>query len=347
MNKNKILLLKEYDHEFSTNLASEIIHTPLISKDAGETLGYSRENRPIKAFRFGSGGKNISLLAGCHADEPVGPRLLRHFISYLKSHPSQSPLLSKYSWWIVPHINPDGAFRNQSWYTDDDEVYDCERYLNSVIREKPGDDIEFGFPRNTEDHRARPETQAIYSWWHKANVPFHLHASLHGMAVASGPWFLLEKDWWPRCSKLKQMCEEKVCSMGYELHDVDRKGEKGFHRLAKGFCSRPDSVSMANYFLERKDKKMAAKFRPSSMETIRSLGGDPLTLVSEMPLFIVPREALNPDDSLRWKEKIHHWRQGNRKWATLKELKGMPVKDQMILQWTFISAGLLVVDSCS
>ena len=45
---------------------------------------------------------------------------------------------------------------------------------------------------------------------------------------------------------------------------------------------------MAAYFEDRADDDTAAKFRPSSMETIRSFGGDPLTLVSEVPLFVLP-----------------------------------------------------------
>ena len=271
------------------NLAYKILETAPIGVEEGETLGRSRENRRIKAFRFGHGSKNISLLAGCHADEPVGPRLLRHFCSYLRSLESVDPILSEYTWWIVPHINPDGEFRNKTWYSEKDTAYDCTRYLKNVVREKPGDDIEFGFPRNSHDNDARPETRAVSRWWYKVKSPFKLHASLHGMAVGSGPWFLIEKDWWPHCAQLKLLCEDNVRKLGYELHDVDRKGEKGFYRLAKGFCSRPDSRLMADYFLQKGDKETASKFRPSSMEIIRNIGGNPLSLVSEMPLFILPQ----------------------------------------------------------
>jgi hypothetical protein len=89
------------------------------------------------------------------------------------------------------------------------------------------------------------------------------------------------------------------------------------------------------------------------MEVIRSLGGDPLTLVSEMPLFVVPGvgETLGPPDPIaeRWKAKIESWREGLRhdlKPAAVGEealaagLRAMPVRDQMDLQWTFIVAGL-------
>ena len=45
---------------------------------------------------------------------------------------------------------------------------------------------------------------------------------------------------------------------------------------------------MRRHFLDRGDPETAAVFRPSSMEYVRSLGGDPLTFVSEMPLFLLP-----------------------------------------------------------
>jgi hypothetical protein len=148
-----------------------------------------------------------------------------------------------------------------------------------------------------------------------------------------------------------------VHELGYELHDVERHGEKGFHRIERGFCTRPDSRAMRDHFLCRNDPDTATRFRPSSMEAIRQLGGDPLTLVSEMPLFLTPGvgDSLGPPDPVleAWKRRIADWR------ASLADptsdrtglaaemheagLRAMPVRDQMELQWTFIAAGLAEV----
>ena len=51
---------------------------------------------------------------------------------------------------------------------------------------------------------------------------------------------------------------------------------------------------MVAYFQERGEAETAALFRPSSMEYMRQLGGDPFTLVSEMPLFLRPTERHLP-----------------------------------------------------
>ena len=228
----------------------------------GQRIGHSREGRPIIAYRFGQGACRISLIAGCHSDEPVGPRWLRHLVAYFSHLPQDSPILEAYQWWIVPHANPDGEKVNRSWYTDRDKQIDLISYLKHVKRELPGDDVEFGFPRDPADRDARPENQCIAAWWRKAESVFHLHVSLHGMAFAGGPFFLIEPAWSSRCEELKAKCRHAVDALGYRLHDVDRKGEKGFSRLETGFATRPDSKAMTQYFLDLQDEVTASKFRP-------------------------------------------------------------------------------------
>jgi hypothetical protein len=296
-------------------------------------------------------------LAGCHADEPVGPRLLRHLAAYLSLQPPDDPLLTDYQWWLIPHINPDGEERNRSWQRDGAEAYQLTGYLANVIRERPGDDIEFGFPRDAADAAARVENRAAYDWWNQSDGSFVLHASLHGTGFAAGPWFLIEDAWKDRCEILKERCRARVAELGYELHDVERLGEKGFFRLDRGFCTRPDSRFMRQYFIDQSDPDTAGLFRPSSMETIRTLGGDPLTLVSEMPLFITPGvgRVLGPPDPAaeRWKQRVERWRtrlseEGTdlavEREAAAQGLRPMPVRDQMELQLTMVLAGLAQVE---
>jgi hypothetical protein len=298
----------------------------------------------------------------------VGPRLLRRLAGYLSSLPREDPLVAEHEWWILPHINPDGEARNRPWSEPGATSYDLPNYLANVVREPPGDDIEFGFPLDVEDTGARPENRCAYDWWASASGAFDLHVSLHGMGFAAGPWFLLDRAWAIRCSQLMRECAHQTEALGYRLHDVERRGEKGFERIERGFCTRPDSASMRTFFEERGDHETARLFRPSSMETIRAfgeaLGGDPLTLVSEMPLFLIPGvgERLGPPDPVadRWKERIEGWRrmladaaEGERavtearvrEEAEEEGLRPMPVRDQQALQWTFITAGLGQINS--
>ena len=320
------------------------------------TLGRSRQGRAIEGYRFGTGPLRVSLLGGCHADEPVGPGLLKNLCRHLATLEPDDPLLTRYEWWIVPHINPDGEHRNGGWYSESDTEFDMVRYLAGVVREPPGEDIEFGFPTGEDDPAARPETRAVYSWWLTAGEPFHLHVSLHGMAFAGGPWFLIDEAWRERCDELMDTCRREVERHGYRLHDVERNGEKGFFRIAPGFTTRPDSRYMRAHFEERGEPDTAQLFRPSSMEAIRDLGGDPLTLVTEMPLFILPGvgEELGPPDpvALQWQERIAAWRsriQAGDTTSLREEIarsgtKPMPLADQMRFQWTLIAAGIKQIE---
>lgn len=316
--------------------------------------GSSREGRPLPAYHYGSGPFKISLIAGCHADEPAGPRLLRHLVSFLSRQDESHPLLQGYNWWVVPHANPDGEAANRRWHSENDAYYSLPRYLQYAARELPGDDMEYGFPIEGKAGPLRPENAFIYELWQKAGPPFHLHASLHSMAFSFGPWFLIDPDWADRSGIIREQCREKARELGYPLNDIDRRGEKGFHRISEGFCTCPNAEAMKAYFLERDDPKTAALFHPSSMESIRSLGGDCLTLVSEMPFFIIPNASKSMDwpnpDYDRWQRLAGGWKMElisgkKREEEVLQEaqhlgLRAMPLEDQMRLQWALVAAGV-------
>ncbi len=336
--------------------------TPAAS-EAGHQIGRSREGRPIEAWTIGRGPVAISLVAGCHADEPVGPEMLRRLVSYLASRDPDHPLLRDFRWSIVPHVNPDGEERNRVWSDvtlptphasgAHDAGFDVARYLRHVVRELPGDDIEFGFPRDPSDRGARPENRAVAAFL-SGGAPFHLHGSFHGMGLAPGPWFLIEPAWIDRTRDLRRQLRRRVRSMGYPLFDVDRKGEKGFRRIDAGFATRPDSAAMRHHFRALGDEETAALFRPSSMEFVRGLGGDPLTIVSEMPLFLVP-EPSRRDGELAFRtgseerRRLHEALErrvrelsSERARSAIERLgiRPMPIGDQMRLQLAFLDAAL-------
>ena len=336
---------------------------PKSADPPAEIIGRSRGGRPIRGYRVGSGSMHVSLIGGCHADEPVGPSMLRRLVRFLTGLEGSAPLIEAIRWSIVPDVNPDGAVRNSAWSDhpleapdhrgDLDRVYDPVLYVRHVVRELPGDDIEFGFPRHLQDRQARPENRAVARFL-ASGAPYVLHASLHGMGFAPGPWFLIEPGWIDRTLGMRDSLRQRVRTMGYPLFDVDRGGEKGFHRIDEGFCTRPDSGAMRDHFLARGEEEMAGRFRPSSMELVRDLGGDPLTLVSEMPLFLLspsPAGAEGPAFQTGTEGKRHlHERLGRIVQETSNEegrsemtrlgIQPMPIRDQMRLQLAFLQEAI-------
>ena len=344
-----------------------ILSTGRRALPAAEILGRSREGREIFGYRLGNGPSHLSLIGGCHADEPVGPEMLEKLVVWLAAQKPDSPALAELSWLVVPHVNPDGRARNAVWSktlvpTVDhqgvpDWGYEVVAYSREAIRELPGADIEFCFPRSRDDSEARPENRAVVEFLEQA-APIHLHGSFHGMGFATGPWFLIEPSWIDRTATLRDALRHRVRAMGYRLFDVDRQGEKGFRRIDEGFSTRPDSKAMQSYFEETDDPKTASLFRPSSMEYVRSLGGDPLTLVSEMPLFLLPDEPETPVDvppfgtGTEGRKALHSWLQqliashgtdAARIQIESLGIRPMPLRDQMRLQLEFLDEALKVV----
>ncbi len=241
-------------------------------------IGQSREKRLLYGCIFGRGPLKISVIAGSHADEPAGPMTAQALPLLLaKFFPE---FLDACTFHIIPQMNPDGAEANRSWFAD---PADFTTYATKAVRELPGDDIEFGFG---EANFTRPECAAAMKFM-SSHGPFDVHASLHGMGYAEGAWFLLCREWSERANAMMDALSSLCAQTALPLHDVERHGEKGFHRIRPGFCTTPTSTAMREYFIARHEPRSAEKFLPNSMEFAATLGGDPLCLVSEMPLFLI------------------------------------------------------------
>ncbi len=339
-------------------------------------IGASREDRPILGFSAGTGPARVTLIGGCHADEPVGPATLELLASHLAGLSGDHPLARDFEWRIVPHVNPDGEARNRAWTGRQvavrnhrghlDQGFELSSYLASVSRELPGDDIEFGFPSvpsggtadagsgtSPEAWPVRPENRAVADFLAAELDPprtLCLHGSFHGMGLAPGPWFLLEPSWIERTGAIRARVGARVEAMGYRLFDAERHGEKGFHRIEPGFATRPDSRAMRAFFEARDEAAEAAKFRPSSMEFAGTLGDDPLTFVTEMPLFLTPSLAAGPVE--RDELEAIRSRLTSAVAAGLSALEAtaselgvapMPIRDQMRLQLTFLHEALRAI----
>ena len=117
-----------------------------------------------------------------------------------------------------------------------------------MLRELPGDDIEFGFPGGPGDTAARPENRAALGWWESADGPFAMHASLHGMGFGAGPWFLIESAWVERCGDLMSSCAEATEHLPEteQTKVVTRRRGGAYRYLAMGF----GALAVATLFAE-------------------------------------------------------------------------------------------------
>ena len=242
-------------------------------------IGTSVGGRPIFGIEAGTGPFRISVTAGAHSDEPAGPLAALALAESLDPH-----LLKRTTWRICPHVNPDGAERNAAWFA---EPPDPICYARHAFREGPGDDVEFNYPPVVREARSpRPENETVARFL-RAGAPYDFHISLHGMGFAEGAWWLIGRDNVEATAKLRPKLERLFTDAGFPLHDVDRGGEKGFFRIAPGFGTTPTSVAMREFFQQQGDLATGALMLPSSMEFVQSLGGKPVVMVSELPIFMI------------------------------------------------------------
>jgi len=265
------------------------------------TVGQSREGRTIHGFRAGHGDKKIALAAGAHSDEPVGPQMLRLFVEQLMQLSTNAKsLLERYTFVIIPHINPDGELQNWPWI---EQWPDVNAYIEHAFREQPGEDLEFGYPD------MRIENRAVSSFLEQFG-PYELYINFHGMGFAEGIMLLIERGWIDNTEILRNHFRQLAYNNDLPLHDHDRKGDKGFRYIGPGFTTTPEGRAMQQHFEERGDHETASKFHLSSMEFVQELGGNPLCLVTELPLFLVSNPEIDnseqglPKEYLAFKEHL-------------------------------------------
>lgn len=329
---------------------SEVAHAPLRAAcdrhpdvATAVTLGESEEGRPIDGFVLGTGETVVSLIAGNHADEPVGPETLRTLVlGLLQRREEARALLETVTFVIVPHTNPDGEARNRPWI----EAWpDLRAYARYVERELPGRDLEFGFPD------MRPENRHVAAFL-REHAPIDLHASLHGMAASEGAMLLINRPWAFRTETLQNGYREAAAEAGLRMHDHNRKGEKGFFWIDKGFQTTPRGEAMRTYFKAQGDPEMAARFHDSSMEMVMGWGGDPLCLVTELPLWVVRDDDPTPgtpETYLALKKRLPEVKMRLEKGEPVDDLlapfdvEPLPVATAMHLQLTALTLALETV----
>lgn len=262
-------------------------------------IGRTEEGRPISSVVLGRGMRRCLLIGGAHSDEPLGPETLRRLVSGLLIHRDRfQGLLESWRLAVIPHINPDGEAANLAWIA---QWPSAVAYIGEAQRESPRDDREFGFPDKCSENRC-------VSDFIRRFAPVSVHVSFHGMGFAHGVLLLIEKHWAKRTGEFRRGFAAAVREVGLPFHDHNRKGEKGFHYLGPGFSTTPTSQDMKAFFREQGANRMAGHFGLSSFEFVRTLGGNPFCLATEIPLFLLDRKAedtaINPDSYLAFRERL-------------------------------------------
>jgi len=154
-----------------------------------ETIGASREGRPVEAVRTGGGAHTLLLLGFPHPDEGVGSLLLDHLIERACARPE---LLAAFDLRLVAVKcwDIDGAKLNEGWFPGVESFSDQAR---DHFRPPPAMQMEWTFPVEYKTHRwdlVPPETEAVRKLILAEKPDFML--GLHNAAVHD-PYFYLSE----------------------------------------------------------------------------------------------------------------------------------------------------------
>lgn len=154
-----------------------------------ETVGTSREGRPVEAVRLGGGSRTLLLLGFPHPDEGVGSLLIDHLLEQACARPE---LLAAFDLRVVAIKcwDIDGASLNEGWFPGVESFSDQAR---DHFRPPPAMQMEWTFPIEYETHRwtqVPPETEAVRRLILKERPDFML--GLHNAAVHDAYFYLSE-----------------------------------------------------------------------------------------------------------------------------------------------------------
>ncbi|ONI75835.1 hypothetical protein BWI15_08470 [Kribbella sp. ALI-6-A] len=124
-------------------------------------LGTSRLGEEIHLVSIGSGPREALVVAGPHANEPVGFLTVPYLAESLcpeSSSATMGPLSAEYTWHFIGCLDPDAARLNEGWYGG---PFTRRHYARNLYRPPLAEQIEWSFPGDGSAADVPPETQAL------------------------------------------------------------------------------------------------------------------------------------------------------------------------------------------
>ncbi|CAF0926411.1 unnamed protein product [Rotaria sordida] len=121
-------------------------------------IGHSQNGEAIPMLTLGNGTKSLLLYACPHPNEPIGTLLIHFLLNALLDHPE---LLVKYTWHLIPCVDPDGTRLNEGWFSG---PFTIRNYARHFYRPRIEEQVEWTFPiiyKNYSWTTPSNETQAL------------------------------------------------------------------------------------------------------------------------------------------------------------------------------------------
>jgi hypothetical protein len=124
-----------------------------------KTIGKTAENKPLKMYSVGGGGKTALIIGVPHSDEPLGSLVTVCFVDWMVKHPEVD--FFGWRWLIIPVLEQRGMRMNEGWFDSWGSLVDTAKFY---FREPTENQYEWTFPfeyRNYKWVHSRPESSAV------------------------------------------------------------------------------------------------------------------------------------------------------------------------------------------
>jgi protein MpaA len=167
---------------------TQTLETPLYMYKETTIIGYSVEGRPLQVFKFGSGPRDLMIVAGIHGGYEWNTiALADELIAYLSQHPEMiHPRLTIH---LLRSMNPDGAeLRDNPWGRGNANHVDLNRnWDSSWSADIPKPNCWDIVPLNAGTHpESEPETQALMRYIFDADIEALISYHSAGLGIFAG-----------------------------------------------------------------------------------------------------------------------------------------------------------------
>ncbi len=138
---------------FVNELDKELVRTT--GKENLFVIGKSKGGYRILCAKIGSGRQNALIFGFPHPNEPVGSLTC---LSLIKIILENKKLQKRFTWYIIPCADPDGAKLNENWFKG---KFSIRKYVNNFYRSRARLQTDWSFPVEYKDYKFSDSPQNV------------------------------------------------------------------------------------------------------------------------------------------------------------------------------------------
>jgi hypothetical protein len=242
-------------------------------------IGESDAGEPIHCAVMGKGKKSVLFFGFPHPNEPFGSLSC---IELIKLVAGDKELSNKFTWYIIPCSDPDGARLNEGWFKG---KFTIRKYVYNYYRSGPGKSTEWSFPTNYKGFRFSNQPKsvtALAALIRKVKPEFVYPA--YDSGLSGGAYFFITD---PMPEKYYDEIFELCKSLSIPLH----MGEKEMEFIEVFRKPVYKSFGFSDYYkyYKSKDRSILSTIGEASEMYAKRMNPKAFCLLAEVPYAYDPR----------------------------------------------------------